>query len=86
MFIYDLNKGKQRQKPKRQILTFNSVGESGNIHWIIGKARNILQMQRRIGDFNVMRDRVFNSHSYDAALQIINEYVKLIDLSGARKW
>lgn len=64
---------------KRKTVLFDRDGPSGNIYYVIGLARNVLQMQGRITDFNIMRDRVFNSKSYEDALKIINEYVKLID-------
>lgn len=58
---------------------FHSRGESGNIYWILGAVRQALRKQRRIIDYNNLRDRVTASHSYDEALAIIREYVDLID-------
>ena len=63
-------------------VTFRSRGPSGNIYWIIGEAGNALKKQRRIADYNTMRDRVFASGSYAEALEIIREYVDLVDLDG----
>jgi len=47
-----------------------------------GEAGNALRKQRRINDYNTMRDRVFASGSYAEALEIIREYVDLVDLDG----
>lgn len=66
---------------KKATVIFDSRGSSGNIYYIVGKARDELRKQRRITDFNTMRDRVFESHSYVEALDIIKEYVDLIDIS-----
>ena len=67
---------------KNPIIHFESRGPSGNIFWILGAARNELQKQRRITDYNTMWERVQNSGSYEAALEIIREYVDLIDDDG----
>ena len=64
------------------MIQFQSTKESGNIFWILGAASAELKKQRRITDFNVMRDRVFEASSYDDALAIIREYVELVDLDG----
>ena len=64
------------------MIQFQSTKESGNIFWILGAARKELQKQRRITEYNTMRDRVYESGSYEEALEIIREYVELIDLDG----
>ena len=61
---------------------FFSRAESGNIFHILGRVRQEMQKQRRITEFNDMRDRVMSSGSYREALAIIREYVELIDLDG----
>ena len=65
---------------EKATVIFDSRGPSGNIYYIIGMARDELRKQRRIIDFNNMRDRVFESNSYEEALGIIKEYVNLIDI------
>ena len=67
---------------KKPIIHFESRGPSGNIFWILGTVRNALRKQRRINDYNDLRDRVLASHSYREALTIIREYVDLIDDDG----
>ena len=58
---------------------FDMNGPSGNIYYILGMAQRVMKKQRRYTDFNTMRDRVFESKSYEDALAIIGEYVNLVD-------
>lgn len=64
------------------MIEFQSTKESGNIFWILGAVGKALRKQRRITEYNTMRDRVCESSSYEEALAIIREYVELIDLDG----
>ena len=64
---------------KRPIIYFSSTGATGNIFAILGATRTELQRQRRITEYNEIRDRVMNSHSYVEALGIIREVVDLVD-------
>lgn len=64
----------------KPVVYFQSKGESGNIYYILGMVQRELRKQRKINDFNELRDRVYNSHSYEEALSVIREYVDLIDL------
>lgn len=66
-------------KTAKPTVHFQSRHESGNIYWIVGMVRDVLRKQRRITEFNDMRDRVFLSGSYQEALAIIGEYVTLVD-------
>lgn len=61
---------------------FRSRHESGNIFAILAMVRWELQKQRRITDYNNLRDRVTSSGSYEEALAIIRETVNLIDDDG----
>ena len=61
---------------------FRSRHESGNIFVILALVRRELQKQRRITDYNNLRDRVTSSGSYEEALAIIRETVNLIDDDG----
>ena len=58
---------------------YRSRHESGNIFWILASVRDVLQKQRRITDYNDLRDRVMNSGSYREALEHIGQYVTLVD-------
>lgn len=62
------------------VVFFDRHGPSGNIYYILGMAQKVMKKQRRYTDFNTMRDRVFESKSYEEALAIIAEYVKLIEI------
>lgn len=64
----------------KSVIYFKSQGQSGNIYYILGMVQRELRKQRRINDFNELRDKVYNSKSYDEALSVIREYVDLIDL------
>lgn len=67
---------------EKATIQFQSRGPSGNIFVILGMVRRELQRQRRITDYNNMWERVQNSQSYKEALEIIREYVNLVDLDG----
>ena len=56
-------------------------GPDGNIYVILAKVMEILRRQRRITDWNNVRDAVYNSKSYSQALCEVNKVVELIDLS-----
>jgi hypothetical protein len=64
---------------KKPVLEYDSRGESGNIFWILGQVRRILQKQSRITAYNEMWEKVQNTHSYNEALEIIGKEVTLID-------
>ena len=63
----------------KPILEYNSRGETGNIFWILGQVRRILQKQHRIDAYNELWERVQHSGSYEEALEIISDEVTLID-------
>lgn len=60
---------------------YESKGTSGNIFYILGKTREALNKQRRINDYNECWERVQKCKSYNEALNVIAEYVDLVDLS-----
>lgn len=66
----------------RPEIHFNSNGPSGNIFWILGTVRDALRKQRRITEYNDLRDRVTSSGSYTEALTEIRKLVDLIDDDG----
>ncbi|MFI3166522.1 MAG: hypothetical protein R3Y32_00215 [Bacillota bacterium] len=67
---------------KRPIVKFTSSGASGNIYHILALCSRELQRRYRITDYNIMRDRIFESQSYREALAIAREYIDLIDVDG----
>lgn len=67
---------------EKPIVHFRSRHESGNIFVILGLVRRALQKQRRITEYNDLRDKVTGSGNYRDALAIIRETVNLIDDDG----
>ena len=67
---------------KRKAIHFKSSGESGNIYAILAKISAYMLKQKRIPEFNELRDRVYASGSYESALGILREEVDLIDDDG----
>ena len=64
---------------------FDRNGESGNIFRIMGNATIILKLEGRAMDAQQMTTRVTHSGSYEEALEIIAEYVDLIDVTEETK-
>ena len=64
---------------KRPEVHYQSRHETGNIFAILALVRNVLRKERRINEFNELHDRVLKAGSYENALDIINEKVRLID-------
>ena len=64
---------------KKPVLEYDSRGPSGNIYWMLGQVRRIMQNQARIISYNDIREKVQYSHSYNEALEIIGKEVTLID-------
>ena len=69
---------------KKPVLEYDSRGPSGNIYWILGQVRRIMQKQARIIAYNEMWEKVQNAHSYNEALEIIGKEVTLIDTAKYR--
>lgn len=61
------------------VVVFNRKKRSGNIFYILGQAYTVLSQEGRQEDAKKMCDRVYNSDSYDLALEIISEYVDLME-------
>ena len=65
-------------KKNKPIVEYDPYGQNGNIYWILAAVSKVMRQQRRIIDYNNLRDRVFEAQSYDEALEIIGEEVTLI--------
>ena len=63
---------------EKPVITYERRGPSGNIFFILGMCQRELRKQRRINEYNEMWEKVQKSGSYDEALKIIGETVKLI--------
>ena len=66
---------------EKPTIIYDSRGETGNIYYLIGQLQQIMRKQRRYTDFNNLRDRIFESSSYEEALAIIGEEVELVDIA-----
>ena len=66
---------------EKPTIIYDSRGETGNIYYLIGQLQRIMRKQRRYTDFNNLRDRIFESGSYEEALAIIGEEVELVDIA-----
>ena len=66
---------------EKPTIIYDSRGETGNIYYLIGQLQQIMRKQRRYTDFNNLRDRIFESGSYEEALAIIGEEVELVDIA-----
>ena len=67
---------------KKAEIHFHSHGQSGNVYWIMGAVRAQMQEERRITEWNDLRDQITSSGSYEEALRLIREHVNLIDDDG----
>lgn len=64
---------------KKPEVHFRSEHESGNTLFILGLVREELRKQKRITEYNDLRDAVLNAGSYQEALSLMNEKVTLVD-------
>lgn len=62
------------------MVRFSRKKPSGNIYWILGAAVAELKLAGRDSDAQKMCDRVYQSESYDMALEIISQYVELAEV------
>lgn len=73
---YEIMVKKEREKPRCAL-----IGQDGNIFNLVGIASNTLKRNGMQKESKEMCDRVFSSHGYDEALNIIGEYVEITDES-----
>ena len=66
---------------KEIIIEYDKTKESGNIFFILAMVREELIKNRRIDEFNYLRDKVYASKSYEEALQNISKVVTLKEKS-----
>ena len=58
------------------------IGQDGNIFNLVGIASRTLKQNGMKEEAKEMSNRVFSSHSYDEALNIIGEYVEITNEAG----
>lgn len=61
------------------------IGQDGNIFNLVGIASRTLKHNGMQEEAKEMSERVFNSHSYSDALNIIGEYVEITDEAGLKE-
>ncbi len=71
-------------KKEKQVVYFHSRGPTGNVHWILGAVRQVMQKERRIVEFNDMCEAVQNCGDYEEALCEIGKHVILADRDTLR--
>ena len=64
---------------KKPIVEYTRKGPRGNIYFILGQVKDALRKQHRILDYNNMWEKVQKCQSYEEALDIMNEYVELVE-------
>lgn len=72
-YVVDVNEVDIIDRPECKL-----IGENGNIFNLIGIANRVLRNNGMKVYADEMTDRCFNSDSYDEALNIIGEYVRII--------
>ena len=71
---YEITIKEEKIKPKCAL-----IGQDGNIFNLVGIASRTLKQNGMREQAKEMSDKVFSSHSYDEALNIIGEYVEITD-------
>ena len=66
-------------RQNRPRIEYNSRGETGNTFWLLCRLLQEMRKQRRIAEYNDIRNRVVNANSYAEALEIMSEVADLID-------
>lgn len=62
-------------------VVFNRRKSSGNIFYVLGMAFSSLLEEGRKEEAKAMCERVYQSSDYDIALNIIREYVELVEVN-----
>ena len=66
-------------RQNRPRIEYNSRGETGNTFWLLCRLLQEMRKQRRIAEYNDIRDRVVEASSFEEALKIIGEVADLVD-------
>ena len=70
----------KREKPK---LVIDIDGPDGNVLFMLSKVREALRKERRINDYNELRDKVLQSR-YPQGIYQMSELVDFIDISESQ--
>ena len=61
----------------KPVMKINLNGPDGNIFAVVGKAIDVMKKAYSEKEIKDLKNRVFNSKSYDEALSVVEEYVKI---------
>ena len=70
----------KREKPK---LVIDIDGPDGNVLFMLSKVKEALRKERRINDYNELRDKVLQSR-YPQGIYQMSELVEFIDISESQ--
>ncbi len=69
---------------EKPTIIYDSKGPSGNIFHILGMVAREMKKQKRASDYNILRDKVYLCSSHAKALEVIGEYVVLVDMADSQ--
>lgn len=77
------NEDNEQEQPKR-VLEFDAVGDTGNVFYLIGRTRRLLDGEQRQAFSDAIAEATAPGagKNYDDILALVNEYVHLADTSG----
>lgn len=59
---------------------FSRSGPSGNIFMVLGRAHDVLRAEGKSKEADEMFNRATQQDSYDDALNVVREYVELVEV------
>lgn len=68
---------------KKPIVYIDIDGPDGNVLFMLSKVKDALRKERRINDYNELRDKVFQSR-YPQGIYQMSELVEFIDISDSQ--
>lgn len=68
---------------KKPLVYIDIDGPDGNVLFMLSKVREALRIERRINDYNELRDRVLQSR-YPQGIYQMSELVEFIDISESQ--
>ena len=68
---------------KKPIVYIDIDGQDGNVIFMLAKVKDALRKERRINEYNELRDKVLQS-KYPQGIYQMSELVKFIDISDSQ--
>ena len=68
---------------KKPIVYIDIDGPDGNVLFMLGKVREALRKERRINDYNELREKVLQS-KYPQGIYQMSELVEFVDISESQ--